>query len=63
MPTRFDYNGDGRADIFLYDPQVGGEADILWQHSGGLLATWTLDGYNVSSVQTVGNPGAGWFVL
>lgn len=45
-----DFSGDGRADL-------------LWRHDGGLLAYWKLDGYAVTEVVTVGNPGVDWSII
>ncbi len=52
--------------VALRDMNNDGKADILWQHSGGALWLWTMDGINQTGSFVIRNgvsPGASWKVV
>jgi hypothetical protein len=45
-----DFNGDGMSDL-------------LWQNTNGQVATWQMNGFNVTSAGVVADPGPTWTAI
>jgi len=46
-----------------FDVSGTGNSDLLWQNDNGALALWNVEGFTVSAIRALPNPGAAWHVV